>query len=84
MKSYHPETGQIELLTTLPKGAYYYAWAANGYAIAAVNSILMQSDKTNFDGGWRPFADVSEDCPMGVTRLTTNAQNSKIALVCTL
>jgi hypothetical protein len=84
LKSYHPETGQIELLTTLPKEAYYYAWAGNGYAIAAVDSILMQWDKTNVDRGWRPFADVSDVCPMGVTRLTTNAQNSKIALVCTL
>ena len=84
LKSYHPETGQIELLTTLPKGAYYYAWAGNGYAIAAVNSILMQWDEANIDKGWRPFADVSDMCPKGVTRLTTNSQSSKIALVCTL
>ena len=84
LKSYHPDTGQIELLTTLPKGAYYYAWAGNGYAIAAVDSVLMQWDKTNTDKGWRTFADVSEVCPKGVTRLTTNSQNSRIALVCTL
>jgi len=84
LKSYHPDTGQIELLTTLPKGAYYYAWDGKGYAIAAVDSILMQWDKTNIDKGWRPFADVSDECPKGVTRLTTNSQNSQIALVCTL
>jgi hypothetical protein len=84
LKSYHTKTGQIELLTTLPKGAYYYAWAGNGYAIAAVDSILMQWDKTNIDKGWRPFADVSQLCPKGVTRLTTNSQTSKIALVCSL
>jgi Tol biopolymer transport system component len=84
LKSYHPQTGQIELLTTLPKGAFYYAWAGNGYAISAVDSILMQWDKEHIDKGWRPFADVSEICPKGVTRLTTNSQNSKIALVCTL
>jgi hypothetical protein len=84
LKSYHPKTGQIELLTILPKGAYYYAWAGNGYAIAAVDSILMQWDKENADKGWRSFADVSDVCPKGVTRLTTNSQNSKIALVCAL
>jgi hypothetical protein len=84
LKSYHPKTGQIDMLTTLPKGAYYYAWAGNGYAIAAVDSVLMQWDKNNIDEGWRPFADVSEMCPKGVTRLTTNSQTSKIALVCSL
>jgi hypothetical protein len=84
LKSYHPETGQIELITTLPKGAFYYAWAGNGYAITAVNSILMQWDKANVDKGWQSFADVSDMCPKGVTRLTTNSQNSKIALVCSL
>ena len=84
LKSYHPETGRIELLTTLPKGAYYYAWSGNGYAIAAVDSILMQWDKTSTDKGWQSFADVSDVCPKGVTRLTTNSQNSKIAIVCTL
>jgi hypothetical protein len=84
LKSYHPETGQIKLVTTLPKGAYYYAWAGNGFAIAAVGSMLMQWDKANIDKSWRPFADVSDVCPKGVTRLTSNLQNSKIALVCTL
>ena len=84
LKSYHPETAKRELLTMLPKGAYYYAWAGNGYAIAAVNSILMQWDMANIDKGWQSFADVSDVCPKGVTRLTTNSQNSKIALVCTL
>jgi hypothetical protein len=84
LKSYHPDTDQIVRLTTLPKGAYYYAWSGNGFAIAAVNSVLMQWDKTNPDKGWRSFADVSDVCPKGVTRLTTNLLNSKIALVCTL
>ena len=84
LKSYHPKTGQIELLTTLPRGAYYYAWSGNGYAIAAVDSILMQWDNENSDKGWQPFADVSERCPKGVTRLTSNSQSTKVALVCTL
>jgi Tol biopolymer transport system component len=84
LKSYHPETGQVELLTVLPKGAYYYAWSGNGYAIAAVDSMLMQWDKANSDKGWQLFADVSDICSKGVTRLSTNSQNSRIALVCTL
>jgi hypothetical protein len=84
LKSYQPNTGQIKILTTLPKGAYYYAWAGNGYAIAAVDNTLMQWDKANADRGWQPFADVSDECPKGVTRLSTNPQISKIAIVCTL
>ena len=84
LKSYHSQTGKIEVLTTLPKGAYYYAWAGNGYAIAAVGSILMQWDLANSEKGWQPFADVSTTCPKGVTRLSSNSQNSKIALVCSL
>lgn len=84
LKSYHSKTGKIELLTTLPKGAYYYAWSGNGYAIAAVGSILMQWDKENSVQGWQPFADVTDTCPKGITRLSTNSQSSKIALVCTL
>jgi hypothetical protein len=84
LKSYHPETGQIAVLTTLPKGAYYYAWSGNGYAIAAVDGLLMQWDKGNPDKGWLQFADVSDMCPKGITRLSTNLQSSKIALVCTL
>lgn len=84
LKSYHPQTGDIELLTTLPKGAYYYAWSGNGLAIAAVGSILMQWDKANPVKGWQQFADVTATCPKGVTRLSTNSQNTKIALVCTL
>ncbi len=84
LRNYHPETDQIERLTTLPNGAYYYAWAGNGYAIAAVDSILMQWDKTNTDKSWQTFADVSDVCPKGVTRLTKNSNNSKIALVCSL
>jgi hypothetical protein len=84
LKSYHPQTGQITVLTTLPKGAYYYAWSGNGYAIAAVGSILLQWDKTSSDKGWQPFANVTDTCPKGVTRLTANSQNTKIALVCSL
>lgn len=84
LKGYDPETGMIKKLTSLPKGAYYYTWAANGYAIAAVDSILMQWDKEDVAKGWQVFADVSAICPKGVTRLSTNSQNSKIAMVCTL
>jgi len=84
LKSYHPNTGKIAVLTTLPEGAYYYAWSGNDYAIAAVDGKLMQWDKGNPSNGWHQFADVSATCPKGVTRLTTNSQNTKIALVCTL
>jgi Tol biopolymer transport system component len=84
LKSYHSETAEVKQLTTLPKGAYYYGWSGNGYAIAAVDSVLMQWDKNNTDEDWQPFADVSDVCPKGVTRLTTNSQSSKIALVCSL
>ena len=84
LKSYDPTTAEISVLTHLPEGAYYYAWTENGFAIAAVESTLLQWDMANSAKGWQPFADVSEQCSKGVTRLASNRQNSKIAVVCTL
>jgi hypothetical protein len=83
LKSYDPQSGEIAILTHLPKGAYYYGWSGDAKAIAAQGSVLKQWDSQLSDPKWTVFGDVSDICPLGVTRLTTNKQNSKIALVCT-
>ena len=84
LKSFDPATGDIKVLSQLPEGAYYYAWSADSKAIAAQGSVLKQWDSKHPTDTWQTFADVSEQCPHGVSRLAVNAQNSKIALVCAL
>jgi hypothetical protein len=84
LKSLDPKTHQIRLLTTLPKDAYYYGWAADEKVIAAQGAMIKQWDSQRSDAEWHTFADLSKICPKGVTRMTTNPQNTKIALVCTL
>jgi hypothetical protein len=82
LKSYDPKTGEIAVLSQLPSGAYYYGWSGDGKAIAAQGSVIKQWDVKRPSIEWRVFADLSETCPKGVTRLTTNAQNTRIAVVC--
>lgn len=82
LKAYDPQSGEIHTLTQLPQGAYYYGWSGDGKAIAAQGSVLKQWDSQIASPKWTVFADVNEICPLGVTRLTTNQQNNKIALVC--
>jgi hypothetical protein len=84
LKSYDPKTGEIQTLTALPKTAYYYGWSGDGKALAAVGSSVWQWDSQQKKSIWLKIADLSEPCPKGITRLTTNSQNTKIALVCTL
>jgi hypothetical protein len=84
LNSFDADTAEIKVLTQLPAGSYYYAWSADGKAIAAQGSVLKQWDSKHPTATWQTFADVTEFCPDGVSRLTINAQNSKIALVCAL
>jgi Tol biopolymer transport system component len=83
LKSYDPATAKVEVLAQLPEGAYYYGWSADGKALAAVGTKLKQWDSLQPNKGWLDFADVGQPCPGGVTRLTTNQQNTKLAFVCT-
>lgn len=83
LKSYNPDTGEIKILNQLPEGAYYYGWSADGKALAAVGTVLKQWDMAQPNKSWVDFADVSQTCPGGVTRLTTNQQNTRLAFVCT-
>ena len=82
LKSFDPKTQKIKVLSKLPAGAYYYGWSGDGLAIAAQGSVLKQWDIKHPSQNWQVFADLSETCPKGITRLTTNAQNTRIALVC--
>ncbi|MFT4937246.1 MAG: hypothetical protein ACI88A_000260 [Paraglaciecola sp.] len=82
LKSFDPKTQKIAVLSQLPDGAYYYGWSGDGKTIAAQGSVLKQWDFKRPGKDWRTFADLSETCPKGITRLTTNAQNTRIAVVC--
>lgn len=82
LKSYNPASGEIKVLSQLPEGAYYYGWSADGKALVAAGTILKQWDMSQPNKGWVDFADVSQSCPGGVTRLSTNQQNTKLAFVC--
>lgn len=84
LKRLDPNTQEIRELTTLPDGAYYYGWTADGKVIAAQKAVIKQWDSKKANSQWSALADLTEICPKGVTRMTTNAQNTKIALVCTL
>lgn len=84
LTQFDPLTKQSKGLINLPEGAYYYAWSADGKALAAQKTKLMQwtyrPDGTEVN--WLEFADVSEHCPKGVTRMAVNQQNSLLAYVC--
>lgn len=84
LKSFDPVSAELKVLTTLPKGAYYYGWSGDGKAIAAVDGVLLQWDRIQAADEWQVFADMTNVCPKGITRLTTNTQVSKLAFVCTL
>lgn len=82
VKSYNPGTGEQHTLTQLPDSAYYYTWTPNQQLLAAQKSVLMQWQQGQAQ--WQAFADVSEQCPKGISRLAVNPQQTKIAMVCTL
>lgn len=84
LKSVDPKTTETRILTTLPQDVYYYGWTADGKAIAAQGTVIKQWDMQQTNPQWLPIADLAKQCPKGITRLTTNPQNTKIALVCTL
>ena len=81
VKSFNAETKQTAKITDLPEGAYYYGWTGDRQLIAAQETKLF-SYRLSEHSKWQQFADVSEVCPKGISRLTTNAQNTKIAMVC--
>lgn len=83
LNSFDASTGKKQKLTLLPAGSYYYGWSGDGKAIAAQGTKLLQWDPQAAGAGWQQFADVEQTCPQGVSRLTTNSQNTKLAFVCT-
>lgn len=82
LMQYNPSKNSKQVLTNLPKGAYYYAWTPDGKALAAQKSQLKQWDRTQPKQQWQTFADVSQACPKGVSRMAVNSQQTRIALVC--
>lgn len=84
LSQFDPETKQSQGLTFLPKGAYYYAWSADAKALAAKDGKLLQWTYSNGKdkSDWVEFADVSEHCPKGASRMAVNPQNTLLAYVC--
>lgn len=80
-----PASKRKQGLIQLPEGAYYYAWTPDQHVIAAKGSTLQYwrySTSSSQSSVWTDFANVSAQCPKGVTRLAVNPQQSRIAYVC--
>lgn len=86
LMKFDPKDKSTSVLTDLPKGAYYYAWSPDGKVIAAQGSKLLHwnSKTQGASDKWTVFADMSAQCPNGITRIAVNSQQTRIALVCTL
>jgi hypothetical protein len=71
-------------LVDMPKGSYYYAWSPKGYAVTAVESTLYQwrYSKDGTKENWSEFANLSEECPAGISRLSFSEQGNSLAMVC--
>lgn len=69
-------------LVNMPAGSYYYAWSPEGYAVTAVENKLYQWQYTSGATKWTEFADVSDVCSAGISRLSFSQQGSVLALVC--
>lgn len=82
--SLNPQNNAQTRLTSLPEKAYYYTWTPDGKALAAQDSKLFfwDSKRHSSDEPWQQFADVSDQCPNGVSRLAVSPQQNKLAMVC--
>jgi hypothetical protein len=69
-------------LVNMPVNSYYYAWSPEGYAVTVVEHKLYQWHYTSGIKKWTEFADLSTQCPAGISRLCFSERGDKIALVC--
>jgi len=69
-------------LVAMPVGSYYYAWSPEGYAVTAVESKLYQWHYASGATKWTEFADLSDTCSAGISRLSFSQKGDQIALVC--
>jgi hypothetical protein len=69
-------------LVNMPVDSYYFAWSPVGYAVTAVENKLYQWHYTSAIKTWTEFADLSTQCPAGISRLSFSEKGDKIALVC--
>ncbi len=69
-------------LVDMPAGSYYYAWSPEGYAVTAVETKLYQWHYASGAAKWTEFADLSETCSAGISRLSFSQMGDQIALVC--
>ncbi|MCV2883372.1 hypothetical protein OE749_01505 [Aestuariibacter sp. AA17] len=76
------KNNQIEPLTELPKGAYYYAWTPDQKVLAAAGSTIWMWNLKVPSQPWSAQASLSKHCPAGITRLAVNASMTTLAYVC--
>lgn len=97
LMSYDPEAEKTSLLVTLPKGAYYMAWAPEARALTLVNSQIYSWDFTEpvadvspttnsanvtDRGAWQPWLNLNTYCPYGGSRLHISSDARQLAVVC--
>lgn len=82
LRSVNTTNKQTAALVDMPKGSYYYAWSPKGYAVTAVGSKLYQWEYDSSSKDWLQFADLSEECSAGISRLSFSEKGDRIALVC--
>lgn len=75
-------TNERAELVKLPDDAYYYTWTPDGKVLTAVKSEIFMWDSHNPEAGWSMVANITESCPAGASRLATNFQATRIAIVC--
>lgn len=83
LRSINSDRKTTDKLVDMPLGSYYYAWSPKGVAVTAVDNTLYQwfyGNKEN--SAWSELADLSEQCPVGISRLTFSERGDKLALVC--
>ena len=69
-------------LVKLPDDAYYYTWTQDGKVLTAVQGNIMMWDSHGAEKSWKMISDITDSCPAGASRLATNLEATRIAIVC--
>ncbi|MFQ3250018.1 MAG: Tol biopolymer transport system component [Glaciecola sp.] len=83
LRAVDTKTKKTKALVDMPKGSYYYAWSPQRYAVTAVDNKLYQwRYSESGTEQWSEFADLSEQCSAGISRLSFSQQGNSLAMVC--
>ncbi|MEW9797991.1 TolB family protein [Alteromonas sp. CYL-A6] len=78
----NPKTRDIQPLVQLPDDSSYYTWTPDGKVLAASQGSLWFWDSQKPGSALTRFADISDTCPDGASRLAVNPAQTLIAVVC--